>query len=333
MDIISLKPSLLKQALKVCILANRPVFLWGSPGIGKSDVIRQIANELKRDLRDIRATLLDPVDLRGLPTVNNGKVQWAIPGFLPDYGSNDGIMFFDELNAAPSMTQAAFYQLILDRSLGEYSLPNNWAMVAAGNLESDKAITHKMSTALKSRFVHLQFEVDHNDWISWSLANNVYTPIIAFLRFRPDLLHKFDSGSKDNSFPCPRTWKFVSDLLIQGIPKEIELPLIAGTIGQGAAIELVAFLQIFRELPNPDTVLLNPDKAIIPEKPSVLYALCGALSKKASDNNIDRFVKYANRLPKEFGVLMVTDALKRNADLANSRAVIEWFSINADVQI
>lgn len=326
-----MKPTSIKSALKTCILAKRPVFIWGSPGIGKSNVVAQVADELQLPLTDIRAILLDPVDLRGLPYFDNGKSKWSIPDFLPTSGK--GILFLDELNAAPPMVQAACYQLILDRKLGEYTLPDGWSIVAAGNLDSDKAVTHKMSTALKSRFVHLYFEIDLNDWVSWALNKGIYTPLIAFIRFRPNLLHHFNPQSKDNSFPCPRTWEFVSDLLAQGIESSIEYDLISGTIGEGAAIELIAFLKIFRELPNPDVILLNPDASDIPVNPAVLYAICGALSRKATENNIDRVVKYANRLPREFSVLLITDALKRDSQLARTRAIIEWFSANADIQI
>lgn len=326
-----MKPHAIKSALKTCVSAKRPCFIWGSPGIGKSNVVAQVAQEMNLQLTDIRAILLDPVDLRGLPTLENGKAKWAIPDFLPTSGK--GILFLDELNAAPPLVQAACYQLILDRKLGEYVLPDEWSIVAAGNLESDKAVTHKMSTALKSRFVHLYFEINLDDWVKWAIDNNIYTPIIAFIRFRPNLLHNFNPSSKDNAFPCPRTWEFVSDLLIQGIDNSIEYDLISGTIGEGATVELLSFLRIFRDLPNPDVVLLNPESANIPDNPATLYAICGALSRKANDNNIDRVLRYSQRLPREFDVLLVTDVLKRDSSLASTRSIIEWFARNSDIQI
>lgn len=350
-----MKPSHVAEALKTLVLINQPVFVWGPPGVGKSQVVQQTAQtltydaietKLKKsakalskklsplhyDLRDIRAVLLDPVDLRGLPTINgDNRAHWCPPEFLPREGK--GILFLDELNAAPPLVQAACYQLVLDRKLGEYHLPDGWAVVAAGNRESDKAVTHRMPSALANRFVHINFEVDLNDWVVWALDKGIMTEVIAFLQWRPALLHAFDPSKNDKAFATPRSWESVSNMLKQTPSKDIEYELIKGAVGEGAAAELLGFLKIFRGLPNPDAVLMNPDQADVPTDPATLYAICGALAPKASEQTMGRLVKYANRLPAEFSVLLVRDSIRNDNNVVNSRAYIEWASAHSDVLI
>lgn len=327
-----MKASLIKEAVKKLIGAKRPVFVWGAPGVGKSNVLKQIAKEEGLQIIDIRAILLDPVDLRGLPHINgDGRAHWCPPDFLPKKGK--GILFLDELNAAPSLVQAACYQLVLDRKLGEYKLPEGWTVVAAGNRESDRAVANRMPSALANRFVHLQFDVDTEDWCKWALNNNIKTEIIAFMRFRPELLHQFDPQKNDKSFPTPRSWEFVSQILDTNPSNEIEFELIKGTVGEGVAVEFLSFLKIFRQLPNPDVILMNPEKATVPSDPATLYAICGALTNRVSENNMERLVIYANRLPDEFSVLLIRDSVHKCSDITNTRAFIEWASKHIDVLI
>src|SRR5215471_19152320 len=182
-----MKPSAISQALRLLVAARQPVFIWSSPGAGKSSIVRQLAESLKVPLRDVRALLLDPVDLRGLPFLgSDGRSKWATPDFLPQDG--EGILFLDELNAAPAMVQASCYQLVLDRKLGEYTLPEGWTIVAAGNRDSDRAATTRMPTPLRNRFVHLDFEVDVQEWSEWAIGAGIRPEVIAFIRFRPQLL-------------------------------------------------------------------------------------------------------------------------------------------------
>src|SRR6266481_4177725 len=192
-----MKASSVANALAVLIKHKQAVFLWGSPGVGKSAVIRQLATSLNLTLQDVRALLLDPVDLRGLPFLgSDGRSKWATPEFLPQDG--EGILFLDELNAAPAMVQASCYQLVLDRKLGEYTLPDGWAIIAAGNRDSDRAVTTRMPTPLRNRFTHLNFEVDMQEWSEWAIRAGVRPEVIAFLRFRPELLSQFSRD--DNAF-------------------------------------------------------------------------------------------------------------------------------------
>jgi MoxR-like ATPase len=326
-----MKPSSIKTALITAINANRPAFLWGAPGVGKSDIVRQVAEATSRHIADIRAVLLDPVDLRGLPSIQNGRAHWCPPAFLPTEGS--GILFLDELNAAPPSVQAACYQLVLDRKLGEYQVPPGWWIVAAGNNETDRAVTNRMPSALRNRFVHLNFEADLDDWVAWALQAGIMTEVIAFLRYKPGLLHDFDPKRDDKAFPSPRSWHFASDIL-QALPDaSTEFELLKGTLGEGAAAELYGFLRIFRDLPNPDAILLNPESAVVPKDPATLYALTGALARKASEQTMERLVTYAGRLPAEFSVMLIRDCQAQNPQVANTRAYIQWTSDHKDVLI
>lgn len=326
-----MKPSRITETLKTCVAAKQPTFLWGPPGVGKSDVVAQIAAELKYKLIDVRAVLLDPVDLRGLPHIENGEAQWSPPAFLPK-GKGKYILFLDELNAAPPLVQAACYQLILDRKIGEYELPKDAVVIAAGNRETDRAVTSRMPSALANRFVHLDFDVDLDDWVAWGLDNGIRTEVLAFQRFRPELLYNFDPKKNEKAFATPRSITFLSRL-IDASNGKIEFDLAKGVVGEGYATEFLGFLKIYLSLPDPDVVLMAPKKAEVPEDPATLYAICGAVAQKASDQNMGNVVEYANRLPVEFSVLLVRDSINRDHSLMKTRAFIEWTSKHSDVLI
>ncbi len=316
-----MKASAILKALQSLVHARQPVFLWGGPGWGKSSVVRQLAAILTVPLQDVRALLLDPVDLRGLPYLGkDGRSQWATPDFLPKDGS--GILFLDELNAAPAMVQASCYQLVLDRKLGEYTLPEGWGIIAAGNRDSDRAVTTRMPAPLRNRFVHLEFEVDTQEWSEWAIKAGVRPEVIAFLRFRPDLLSAFDRDQ--NAFPSPRSWEFVSRILESVPDKSVEHELFAGAVGTGAATEFSAFLRMFRELPNIDAILMNPLREPVPENAAAQYAVASALARCVSDINFDRVCTYLDRMPTEFSVLCVRDASLREPAIRHTASYTKW---------
>jgi MoxR-like ATPase len=315
-----MKASQILSALRALVRASQPVFLWGRPGVGKSAVIHQLAAGMSILLADVRALLLDPVDLRGLPFLADGRSKWATPDFLPQEGS--GILFLDELNAAPAMVQASCYQLVLDRKLGEYTLPDGWTIIAAGNRDSDRAVTSRMPTPLRNRFVHLEFEVDLQEWSEWAIQNGIRPEVIAFLRFRPELLSMFDRDN--NAFPSPRSWEFVSRILDSGADQAIEHEIFAGTVGIGAATEFSAFLRMFRDLPNIDAILLNPQREAVPDDAAAQYAVASALARCSSDQNFDRVCQYLERMPVEFSVLCVRDASLRAPEIRHTSGYTKW---------
>lgn len=300
--------------------------------MGKSQVVALVARKQGLSLVDVRAVLLDPVDLRGLPHIdNNRRACWCPPEFLPVDGK--GILFLDELNAAPPLVQAACYQLVLDRRLGEYRLPDGWSIVAAGNRETDRAVTHRMPSALANRFVHLDFDVDANEWLTWAQGNDIAPEVTAFIRFRPTLLHAFDHQKDDKAFPTPRSWEFVSRIMNQKHQAVPDLELIAGVVGEGAAAEFCGFLRIYHNLPDPETLLESPETAEVPDDPATLYAVCELLSQRTDMSNLPRMMTYAKRLPPEFSVLLVRDAARLNSAIVQTPDFNSWAVAHADVLI
>ena len=326
-----MKPSHITLALKSAHRANVVPFVWGPPGIGKSAVINQYAASVEHRLIDLRLSQLEPYDIRGLPSIADGKTVWNAPNFLPGPDDEPTIIFVDELNQADKQMQAAAYQLILDREVGDFKLADQHWMCAAGNRQTDRAIVNKMGSALVSRMIHLDYEMDHNDWNDWALDNDIHPIVLAFYRFRPELLYTFDPQSTEREYSCPRTAEFVSDLLKTDPDKEIEFDLIKGTVGEGVAAELHGFAQIYRNLPDPDVVLMNPQKADVPDDPATLFALCGALSRRANEENAERVVQYADRLPDEFSVVLMRDATHFDKGVQHTKAFAQWIRKHADV--
>lgn len=320
-----MRPSELSKSLAALLPAQRPIYIWGPPGCGKSSVVKETANTLKLPLIDLRATLLDPVDLRGLPKVTEDRAMWCPPAFLPQDGH--GILFLDELAQAVPMVQSACLQLVLDRQLGEYQLPEGWHIVAASNRSEDRAGTHRLISPLLNRFVHLDLEVSHDDWQQWAVTANIVAEVRAFLRFRPNLLFQFDAAGNPRAFPTPRSWQFVSDLFHRS-PAETVSRVIAGCVGDGAAAEFLGFWRLYRELPDVEAALASPDTTPIPREPAVLYALVGALVEvcRRDAAPMAAFVKLATRLPDEFAMLALRDALAIQPKLVSLPSVQQWIA-------
>ena len=329
----SLTPTQLLGDLKVMVEAKNPLMIWGPPGVGKSMIVRQAAEELGYRYIDIRALLMDPVDLRGLPTIDDqGRTQWATPDFLPPTDSDENwLLNLEELTAAPPSMQAALYQLVLDRGIGEYRLPPGAAIVACGNRVSDRGVAVQMPTPLASRFTHITVDCDPAEWTAWAATNDLHPDVVFFIHARPDLLHQFDPKDKDVTFPCPRTWEMVSAIMDRGdgMSAQGREALIVGTVGKGAGLEFTSFLQVKADLPSPHRVLHDPDNApTLHDKPSSLLALCGSLYRLADDTNFDAIEHYAGRIRPEVGEFLMGSCLKRKPELEHTRANIRWLSRN-----
>jgi len=328
-----MKASQIAKSLELLITIEQPVFLWGPPGVGKSrQVVKQTADGMGLNLIDIRAVLLDPVDLRGLPKISpEGLSEWCIPSFLPQSGR--GVLFLDELNAAPPLVQASCYQLVLDRRLGEYVLPQGWSIITAGNRESDRAVTHRMPSALANRFVHIDFVVDSEEWLLWAAQKNIAPEVLAFLRFRPALLHDFDPEKSSKAFPSPRSWEFASNLIVSGADGSFLHELLAGTVGKGAATEFSGFMKIWRSLPEAKDIIAAPAQVEIPTDPAVLFAICEMLGRAVTMEYADRILVFAGRLPDEFSVLLVREAVRHCNGIARIDSFAGWAARHADVLI
>ena len=329
-----MKPSQIKQAIEfAAIKQRRPIFLWGAPGVGKSDTIRQIAKENKLQLIDKRMSQADPTELKGYPWPDQekGVMRFLQDGTLPTKGK--GILFLDELNLAPQAVQAPCYQLILDRQLGEYKLPDGWVVIAAGNRSTDRSGVHAMSAALSNRFIHLDFHPDLEDWLDWAVTNGISDTTRGYLRYRPKNLHTQDIKPGERAYPTPRTWAFADTVLNSDLAPEIELEILKGTIGEGCAAELVGFAREARNLPNIDRILLDPDKAPVPESPSTQYAIVSALETKTSISNFGQIAKYVARLPKEFEVMFMQTMARRDDAFCETSTMTGWLRENRSILI
>lgn len=332
----------LKDALRCCFDAKRPVFVWGSPGIGKSQIFGQVAQEDERPLLDVRASQWDAVDTRGVPFVDQSDgmnvTRWAVPGLFPNDGNP--VLALDELNTAAQSVQAALYQLILDRRLGEYVLPTDADIVAAGNLDTDRAVTTRMSTALADRFVHFELKVDSDAWLDWATrSGRIAVEVIAYLSWRPQNLHVFDPKSASKAQPTPRGWEYVSDLVIaarnRGTSKQVLAALITGKIGEAVGMEFFAFLDTMAQLTHWTTVLNDPDGARLYDDPSTNYALMTLLANNASESNFGNIITYLERVANapsggpEFMVMCVKAATRRDPDLMQTGAYVKWATTNS----
>lgn len=323
-----MRPTQVSEAITSMLGTGQPLFLWGPPGVGKSSVIHQAASARDLPVVDVRAALLDPVDLRGLPTIKDGACHWCPPAFLPRDG--EGVLFLDELPQAPPLVQSALLQLCLDRKLGEYELPEGWSIIAAGNRSEDRAGSHRMITPLLNRFLHLDMEVSGDDWQAWAVRAEVAVEVRSFLNFRPALLFSFDPASNPRAFPTPRSWEFVSRVL-RHTPAHLLYAVVSGAVGEGPAAEFVGFWKIHKELPDVDLLLASPATAKVPTEPAVLYALVGALSERmrGKDNKVAKaFVTYASRLPAEFSVLAFRDGAQLNQQMLLLPESDKWLKEN-----
>ena len=271
---VQARKSLLK-AFKV----QRPLFLWGPPGIGKSELVENITKDLGGYMIDLRLGQMEPTDIRGIPFYNkdSGKMDWAPPVELPDDELAGQypvvVLFLDELNSAAPSVQSAAYQLILNRRIGKYKLPDNVVMVAAGNRESDKGVTYRMPTPLANRFIHQEMKVDFASWQEWAVLNKIHKDVVGYLSFAKQDLYDFDAKSASRAFATPRSWSFVSELLDDECDNDTLTNLIAGTVGEGLAVKFMAHRKVASKMPNPADILKGKVKDLNVKEVSAMYSL------------------------------------------------------------
>lgn len=326
-----MKPSEFKELIKARHKAGikRPLLVESSPGLGKTQLAAQAAKELNVAFKVIHAPLLQPEDY-GLPVISKDKtnVDFVVSfDKFPLEGSDcadTGIFLIDELSQADNSAQKILANLIQEREIHGKKLKKGWSIVATGNRQSDRAGANRILGHLGNRLTRTELDASLDDWTQWALQNDVQPEVIAFIRFRPDLLTNYQPSQEINA--TPRAWVEGVSASLGVIAKELEFPVFKGDVGEGPASEFLAFIKIYRDLPSPDAILLDPKKAKVPNDPATLYALCGALAHKATTGNFGRALTYIRRLPAEFSVLFVRDATAKTPDLFNTKDYIDWAS-------
>lgn len=298
------------------------VMLWGAPGVGKSQAVRQIASVIENStgklvqVTDVRLLLFNPIDLRGIPTANDDRTLavWLRPKMFDMDPSDDviNILFLDEISAAPQSVQAAAYQITLDRTVGEHKLPANCIVIAAGNRVTDKSVAYKMPKALANRLLHLEMSTDMQSWRSWAVAHGINEKVISFLSFKPDRLMRFDTSADDLAFATPRTWEMVSHLLdcANGDIEE-KFTLLSGIVGSGTAVEFRTWARVFDRLPDIEGIFKGTEHTV-PDGTDVLYALVSSMARYAFEHRDDldgiaRSIEYAEQLPPDYSVVLMQD--------------------------
>ena len=321
--------------------------IWGAPGCGKSHAATNgiskamgFPAELAKDLM-FRPSGKDPVDLYGMPVVNSktDTTEWIVPGFLRRINeaakNHDRVVFvIDEVNQATGAMFNVLNGLLLDRRIGDFKLAPNVTIVATGNRQTDKAASNRMPSHTANRIAHFDMDSDLDGWCEWAVTEgNIPINVVAFLKFKPALLNDFDPDRREN--PTERTWEMVGRALggaaVEYVHHNKVFRVARSLVGEGPAAELAGFYEIAATMPNPDAVIMDPSNAPLPTELSAKFAICGALAARANQNNLDRVLTYVSRLERQFEVMALKDALRRNSGLMATRAFVTWASKNGDV--
>ena len=332
--------SLIKS--EVSLKSFPSVMLWGPPGVGKSQGVRQIASEISErtgkrvEVTDVRLLLFNPVDLRGIPMANEEKTLavWLKPKIFQMDDSNDVInfLFLDEISAAPQSVQAAAYQITLDRTVGEHRLPENCIVIAAGNRVTDRSVAYTMPKALANRLCHIEIESDSKSWHEWAVAAGVNHTVLGFLDYNPRMLMGFDTVTDGMAFPTPRSWEMVSTIL-NNVSEDISevFPLISGCVGDEAAYELRTWSEVYSKIPDVEDVFTGKETGV-PSRPEILYALSSQIPMYAHTHHCDQELRsaidYVSHLPVEFRNKIFSDLLQIKAirkQLQKNATYDDWF--------
>lgn len=325
-----MRPTELIHLLAKTIPASLPVLIKGPPGCGKSDIVTQAATSAGADMVLMHPVVSDPTDFKGLPAVVDGHAEFLPFGDLNTLvkAKRRTVAFLDDLGQAPAVVQAAAMQLILARRVNGHKISDHVTFIAATNRREDKAGVTGILEPVKSRFatiVELNPSVD--DWGAWALDNDVPPELVAFVRFRPDLMTSPGAVTNDIiNRPSPRTVTNLGKLFAAGLDG---VEVLSGAAGTGFAAEFVGFIRVWKSLPDMDGILLDPMAAKVPTEMAALYAVATGLASRTTQDNGGRVVKYLSRLPEEFSVLGMRDALRRCPDIQRCREYTAWGIKNA----
>ena len=305
------------------------VMLWGPPGVGKSQAVREISDKIKKKtgkkiiVTDVRLLLFNPIDLRGIPTSNADKTLaiWLKPQIFQMSDAEDtiNILFLDEISAAPQSVQASAYQITLDRTVGEHRLPDNCFVIAAGNRTTDKSVSFKMPKALANRLLHLEIETSYASWKKWAAKSGINEQVIDFLGNKKSDLMKFDTSEDDVAFATPRTWEMVSNIL-NSVSNDINdvFNLIAGLIGLSEAIEFRDYCEYKDVMPDVKQIFEGIEHRV-PKGSDVIYTLVNLIKEYASEcmddmSKIRNSIIYAYKLPTDYSVMLMKEYLSMDGD-------------------
>ena len=331
-------------ALTAILSDGPPVLLWGSPGVGKSDIIAQTAAMLGWDMLVSHPVVDNPTDAKGFPWLTQDAAGQAIAEFVP-FGTlrramaatTPTVWFLDDLGQAIPAVQGAYMQLVLARRINGHILPDCVRFVAASNRSEDRAGVSKMITPLLNRFCHLEMEVSQVDWQAWAVNHGIEPSIRAYLEWKPANLHRFDAGAGEKSFATPRSWEFASKH-VKACPANVLLPVLAGDLGEGTAAEYISFRQVYLNLPNIDSLLANPSGVTLPQEPDVVFAMIGALVEKAKGlpaSKLNAIGVIAGRMQDEQALLLVRDTMAVRPAEASSRsacpAIAGWIGNHLEI--
>ena len=326
-----MRATLLKETIKSLFPIQRTVCIEGSPGGGKTTIVHQVAEELGVPCIERHMPTMLVEDFGILFPDGESKLHYKLPDWFPVKGKSPdkGILLFDDRNQANADLQKVLANICQARTLHGTPMPDGWMVVSTGNRQTDRAGANRVLGHLRNRETVYELDTHLDDWTSWAIDNDVKPEVVAFIRFRPNLLHDYDPQRDQNA--TPRSWvEGVSDVL-GAVPAEAEYESFKGAVGEGAAAEFVGFVKIFRTLPNPDAILLNPTTSDVPKDPATLYALSGALADRATEANMERVCTYAERMGGDFSVLTVSYAARKKPELTNTQAFTKWSIAHQDV--
>lgn len=325
-----MRPRDVRKSVIECMQVNLVPFITSSPGLGKSSIVAQIADDFSLEIIDLRLSQCAPEDLMGLPMrIGEGKDMRA--SFVPfkmfptegdplPEGKKGWILLLDEFNSSAKSVQAAAYKLVLDRMVGQANLHENVFVVCAGNLASDRAIVNSLSTAMQSRLIHIEMLAHHEDFMDHATKAEFDHRILGFLEFQPSKLHDFKPDHNDRTFACPRTWEFASRLIKGKAIEAINLPLLAGTLSDGVAVEFHTFLKEYEKIPSFSAICKDPEGLEVPYESSTRYAITTMLMDRFTNESFEDVVKYMKRMSPEFQVIYFRGIRKRQPHMAKDPA-------------
>lgn len=326
-----MRSSTLLRAIKATHPIRRTLNITGSPGGGKTTIVRQAAVDMELPYieRHMPTALVEDF---GVPDVlqQSQSFGYKMPDWFPVKGvaPDDGILCFDDAGQCGDDLQKVLANIVQAKNLHGVAMAD-WQVILTSNRQEDRAGANRILGHLANRMTEVPYETHLDDWTTFAIDNDVQPEVISFIRFRPGLLHDYNPNNTRN--PTPRSWVEGVSQVMPYVDSETEYEMYSGAVGEGAAAEFTGFLRIWRKLPNPDAVLMNPTTADVPSDPATLYALSGSLSSRATVANFDRLTAYVERMPKEFSVLAVSMAVRRDTQLSNTKAFTQWAVKHQDV--